>query len=336
MRDEVSMRTVMLEGAEAPRFYISRLSNVLENLALEEYLYDSFTPGELYFLVYADDDAVVLGRHQNPWIECPVGALKAAGTPIARRISGGGTVFHDRGNLTFSFITEKKYFDKERNLAFVRNALLRLGIEGAISPRGDILVAGRKISGNAQCFRKEKALHHGTLLVRTDTDRLRASLGFCGITIRTHAVASVPHPVANLAEFRPGLTVDEVIEALWNEFADNFTPVARSGPVTITELPSAAEELVLKNASWDWVYGHTPRFSVTLPIADDGSGSSLELEVSEGAVVSAVLTTAAARTDLTERLSGIRFSSGEIAERLRRSGIRDSEELAAAVAKERF
>lgn len=336
MRDEAFMSTVEFEGACRPSFHISRLSNVLENLALEEHLFEAFRPGELYLLVYTDDDAVVLGRHQNPWTECPVGALAAGGTPIARRISGGGTVFHDRGNLNFSFIMEKKYFDKERNLSFVRNALRRLGIEGMISPRGDILVAGKKISGNAQCFRQDKVLHHGTLLVRTDTDRLRAALGVYGRTIRTHAVASVPHPVANLIEFRPGLTVDDVIEALWNEFTDTFAPVGQSRQVTITGLPSGAEALVQRNASWDWVYGRTPRFTVTLRSGNAADGLSLELEVTEGIVSSAVCEHESDRTDLTACLAGVRFSSSEIANRLGSCGIRGSAGLAAMVAKEQF
>jgi len=183
-REGVLHSLVVKHSRTVPGLYIYESSShdVYLNLAREEYLFDNLPKGSRSFLVYVDSPSIVFGKHQNPWRECSVAVLKEQGIPLARRISGGGTVYHDLGNLNFSFLLPKTGFDRRKNLALIVQSLGRLGIRAEISERHDIMVGNQKISGNAFCFRRERALHHGTLLIRSELDALHGSLaGTVGI-----------------------------------------------------------------------------------------------------------------------------------------------------------
>ncbi len=288
----------------------SASSDVYENLAREEYLLDRLPADTLGFLLYSNSESLVLGKHQNPWREVDLGAARALGVCLARRISGGGTVFHDRGNLNFSFIIPRRNFDRRANLEVVVRALDRLGILAEVSPRYDILAGGRKISGNAFCFRREMVLHHGTLLVEARIDRLGPLLkGLAGaaertgrgsVRIETHAVESRPAQVVNLRELQAGITPERIADELTAEIvryggALSGAPFAGSGGKGgAPEIEMLAEDsfdaaevrsLRERNQRVGWLLDGTPRFEIELRM--DAGGRSLRLSVEEGRVVSA-------------------------------------------------
>lgn len=292
-----------LEGF-MPRFITSGMTDPLMNLSTEEYLFERMNENDFILLTYVNEDSVIIGRHQNPWLECPVELLEELRIPVLRRISGGGTVYHDGGNLNFSFMMRKEAFRKERNLTFVLSALENAGIYGELSGRGDIVVSGRKISGNAQCFRHDRSLHHGTILVGSDLERLTVFMRKGTGDIRTHAVASVSSPVSNLEVFRPGLSVADVTEALYMEFSKIFGSVT---PERILCLPDEARQYYERNGSWEWIYGKCPAFGINIPFTCERHDGTLSLKVEDGIIGEAVFSSGGFRADLTTGFSGERF-----------------------------
>ncbi len=242
------------------------------NLALEETLFFDYDRenGRELLLLYFNKSAVVFGKHQNPWTESNIPLLHNRGISVLRRFSGGGTVFHDRGNINWSFIGPRNGFSQEENLSVI--AAAAAGFSGLavggfdISVRGDILYGGKKISGNALAFKGEKALHHGTLLVNSDLGELSQSLNGiskrCGVKISGIAVPSVSLPVTSLA----AETKREDMQADLQGFGNALQVILSSAMVNLPQgkarLPS--REIRLKYESSDWHFRRTPDFSVIL------------------------------------------------------------------------
>lgn len=241
----------MDHGQGQRRLFLFPGRDPLINLALEELLYETWSGGETLSL-YVNRPCVVMGRHQNPWVETRPEDLRREGIPLLRRISGGGTVWHDEGNLNFSFIGARASYDRTRVDAWVRGALAEFGIMFDISDKGDYLYRGSKFSGNAFAFRSDRVLHHGTLLVSADLDRLRAYLGGLEV-VRSLGVRSRPASVVNLQSICPKLSVDALVGAM--------ARAAGSEPTEPPEFPDL-EGRCRERSSWEWVYGQTPRFTV--------------------------------------------------------------------------
>ena len=271
-------------------------SDPARNLALEEYLLDHppfGDPSVRVYLLYENENSIIIGKNQNPWKEISFAALLRGVPRLYRRVTGGGAVYHGPGNLNFSFILPQEGFSKEENLDLVLRAVRRLGLSPERTPRGDLTLEGLKFSGNALCYRRGRVLHHGTILVHADLGALRGSLsgggpgGETAPVFHTHAVASVPMPVANLAEFLPNLTVPAVREALAREVADSWGSLRAAGEDADdreTLAPAAAlETLRRRYESPDWTFGNTPAFTCTLA----GPAGRIALHVENGLVTRA-------------------------------------------------
>lgn len=250
----------------------SRSTDVYRNLAVEEWLLDHAPQLPVLFLC-VNDPCVVIGKNQNPWRECRLSLMEKEGVPLARRISGGGAVYHDPGNLNVSVIVPRTEYVEQKQYDLVFQTLETFGVAASKVRKNTLAVGDKKISGQAFCFRGGRVLHHGTLLVNADLARLGRYLGPEVEGIETKAVASVPAQVANLSAFAPELTVDTLSAALIETFREMY----RSGGVEECWSDSdvqdcASTQLRGKNSSNDWKLGHTPRFQVDL------SGRTLEVE----------------------------------------------------------
>ena len=184
------------------------------NLAMEEYMTNHVPDGTCILFLWQNRHTVVIGRNQNCWKECRVNFLEEEGGYLVRRLSGGGAVFHDLGNLNFTFIVRKTDYDVERQLQVILEAVRRLGIQAEKTGRNDITVEGRKFSGNAFYQTGDCCYHHGTLLVHADKENMSRYLNVPREKLASKGVSSVKSRVANLDEFCPGLTVDRVKAAL--------------------------------------------------------------------------------------------------------------------------
>lgn len=222
------------------------------NLALEETLLDLLHPGEEgWFLLWQNSPCVVIGKHQQAEAEVDKNWLQAKDVPLYRRNTGGGAVYHDPGNLNFSFM---EYVDEPLRVSFadysaqICLALKSLGVEATPGGRNDIEVKGKKISGSAQLRRDGKVLHHGTLLYDLDLERLAALLTPESAKLSRHAVASVSARVANLHELFPGLALGELESALLAQCA----PVAgQLQPEVLARAETLAREKY-RCVRWNW------------------------------------------------------------------------------------
>ena len=214
-------------------------------------------------MLWQSDPVVVTGKHQNALAEINYRYLRNQGIPVARRLTGGGTVFHDAGNINFTFIG---YGEPGRLVNFagyidiVAQFLNTLGIVANRGPKNEILVNGLKISGNAEHIFKNSVLHHGTLLIQSDLDRLRKSIQPAGGRYTDKAVQSNRSHVMNLADWmNPTMTPEEfrkcMMAFMMNQFQGRqFKPDAT--------MQLAIEKLAVeKYSSWEWIFGWSPDYT---------------------------------------------------------------------------
>ncbi len=283
-------------------FYVNPCLNPHQTLALEEYMLNHIAPDEMILYLYTHKDTVVIGKNQNAWAECRHEQLFADGGTLARRISGGGAVFHDIGNLNFSFIVGKEDYNLHRQLKVILNAVQSFGIDAAFSGRNDILANDRKFSGNAFCFRKDGAFHHGTILIHADMDKLSKYLAVPKDKIQSKGIASVRSRVVNLADLNPSVTNKRMAQALKDHFEAEYGP---SQPYPLTDETSrAVDQIAQRNAQWEWLFGHSPKFDISIQNRFPWGGIELLFSLKDGIIEQAHIFSDAMDADLIEALPG--------------------------------
>ncbi len=290
------------------------------NLAIEEYLLDRVARDQAILYLWQNQNTVVIGKNQNAWRECRTDVLESEGGKLARRLSGGGAVFHDTGNLNFTFLAGRDNYDLQRQVSVILSAVRSLGIEAEMSGRNDLTVEGRKFSGNAFCFRNNSAYHHGTVLVSADFTKLARYLQVSEEKIKSKGIQSVQSRVVNLCEYKPDLTIEQMADAL----SGAFTEIYGCNPEeTGTEDLDGAilNGLEKKYTSWEWRYGEAPVFDIDLDTRFEWGGLELGLRLENGRIASAAAYSDAMDeayiSTLPDILKGCPFKSTEIAARLR-------------------
>ena len=187
------------------------------NQAMEAELMRYAAAGAFVTYLWANERTVVVGKNQNAYAECNTEALRSDGGFLARRLSGGGAVYHDKGNLNFSFIAPKQDFSLDRQFGYMLAALRRLGIEAERSGRNDITAGGRKFSGNAFFYSGKAALHHGTILIKSNAAAIAKYLSVSKVKLTAKGVGSVASRIVNLGDLRPGLDAAQTAEAIFAE-----------------------------------------------------------------------------------------------------------------------
>lgn len=228
------------------------------NLAVESSLLDEGDPEVVIMFLWKNQQTVVYGYNQNPFTECNVELLLAEGGNIARRRTGGGAVYHDLGNLNFSFVANKKHYDVAKQMNVIKTALRYFGLDAKVSGRNDILFEGRKFSGNAFGFYKDRRLHHGTILIKTDGEKLAKYLKVNPAKLQKHGVKSVASRIINLSEVAD-ITSDSIIPYLSQAFEEVYESKAE-----IIDFNSLLTAKVLKTrdlfSSDDYLFGKWRNF----------------------------------------------------------------------------
>ena len=290
----------------------SRLTDPHYNLALEEKLLQAADDAVILYL-WQNQNTVVIGRNQNPWKECRTALLTEEGGILARRLSGGGAVFHDLGNLNFTFLMPQPCYDLDRQLEVICSAVRSFGIDARRSGRNDILAAGRKFSGNAFYKNGHHAYHHGTILMDADMEKLGRYLSPSKAKLAAKGVDSVRSRVGNLRELNRSITVETMKAALTQAFSAVY-----GGKVEkIEAFPEPA--LVERYRSWEWNYGQRLPFSAQWEERMDFGCVRIEAQVEHGVIRSAKVYSDAVDWQLPARLeealTGSRLDRAELTEK---------------------
>lgn len=291
------------EQAKHPWLFVGTGTDPALNLAVEETILLEASLGPVLFL-WQNAHTVVIGRGQNAWKECRTALLEQEGGTLARRTTGGGAVYHDLGNLNFSFVMPKDLYDVPRQLSVIRRAVAAFGIETENSGRNDIVITGtgEKFSGNAFRMTQQAALHHGTILCDVDMHRLGRYLAPPKEKLRAKGVESVRSRVGNLRAHAPQMDIPGLMAALQEAFILEYGH-AQTGDWRQVLPEKQVESLATRNRSWAWTYGRTPQFDVTLEHKFPWGHVELHLDLRQGAVQRAQCHTDAMDPDLAQRVS---------------------------------
>lgn len=302
------------------KYYITDETYPYRNLALEEYLLQNVADDECILYLWQNENTVVIGRNQNPWKECKIRELEESGGRLARRLSGGGAVYHDMGNLNFTFIATKNNYNVDRQLEVIIKAVNNIGIPAKKSGRNDITVEDRKFSGNAFYSADDKCYHHGTILVDVDMPSLSKYLNVSKSKLKSKGVESVKSRVTNLNEYVSELTIDRLRIELINAFGEIYG----SKPLQIDESQLAKDKLMLgtdKFSSWEWKYGRKIEFSDSLERRYAWGDVEIQLLVEGGIIKNCRVYSDALDTELIEQtakhLEGCVFSAKDMEEALK-------------------
>lgn len=247
-------------------FIKNKITDVYFNLALEEYIFEKFKEDEV-FMLWINEPSVVIGKHQNLIEELNMKYCFENNIKIARRLSGGGTVVHDFGNLNYTYITNttgNTALDFKEFLKPMYNALLNLNVDAYISPRNDFRVQDKKICGHSEFMRKKRVLHHGCILFDSNLDNLRNALNVKNKKIISKSAKSVKSSVANLKEIsKLDYEISDFLEKLKNEILqtqENFEiyELTEEDILNIDKIKSE------KYATKDWIYGQSPKCTFIL------------------------------------------------------------------------
>lgn len=259
------------------------------NLALEEYIVRNFEPTEDYLLFYINQPSIIIGKHQNTIEEINSTFVKERDIIVIRRISGGGAVYHDLGNLNFSFLTKYDSHKVNNFIQFVQpivNALKALGLPAEMTGRNDIVADGRKISGNAQFSTTKKMFSHGTLLYNVNIEDLVNALNVSGEKITSKGIKSVRSRVANIAEFlEKPMSMSEFKAYILAEIFKN-QPETPTYHLSQKEWEAVHQLSKEKYQTWDWNYGRSPEFNIQRKNKFDFGIVDARLDVKNGHIAS--------------------------------------------------
>lgn len=242
------------------KFYTDDCLNPYHNLAVEEFLTTHVQENELIMYLWQNEHTIVIGRNQNTWQECRVKEFEKSGGKIARRLSGGGAVYHDLGNLNFTFCVQKVNYDVERQLNVILKAVQSLDINAEKTGRNDITIAGKKFSGNAFYKAGKYCYHHGTLLLDVDTEKMMQYLNVDMEKLQSKGVSSVKSRVINLKECCVDISRKIMTEKI--KSALKFVYNCDIEDISKADLDeSQIKQLENKFSDWNWIFGRKIQFT---------------------------------------------------------------------------
>lgn len=287
------------------------------NLAAEEYLLKYSE--EEYLILYIDDPSVIIGKHQAAHREADTKFVTRNNIPVIRRISGGGAVFHDRGNLNFAFIIKSSAGNQVNFKKYtlpVLEFLSSIGIDARFEGKSDIKAEGKKISGNAEHVFRERVLHHGTLLFNTDLVKLKASLRSDTSHYRTNAVSSNPAPVTDIMDLLPAVSDINDFRASMLDFfikkeGNKLSALTRDD---IEHIEAIADT---RYRTWDWNYAYGPEYVFENKTVISSSPVAISLTVKDGLISNSMLEGNCKVIAAAEKLAACRHMPESIREVLR-------------------
>ncbi|MEA1896483.1 MAG: lipoate--protein ligase [Bacteroidota bacterium] len=267
---------------------ISKISDPYFNLASEEYLLKN--RNEDFFLLYRNEPSIIIGKHQNAFAEINWDFVIKHKIKVARRLSGGGTVYHDRGNLNFAFIRkglEGKLVDFKKYTAPIQEALDKMGIETKFEGYNSLNLNGLKVSGNAEHVFKKRVLHHGTLLFSTDLANLEEAISISPGQYSDKAVKSVRAKVTNISEsLENKLTIEEFESGVMHYFRES-DPGSETYVFDRKEIQQINRLKAQKYETWRWIFSYSPKYKFSKTIELNKGSLEVKIDVDKGIIENA-------------------------------------------------
>lgn len=299
------------------------------NMALDEFCLESLPLDEPLFYLWRNAPAVIIGLNQNAYNEVNLNYLKERGIVLARRVTGGGAVYHDLQNLNYTIVGRSRNLEADfpGYMHFMLDALRSLGVDAQLSGRNDIMVDSRKVSGYAKRVYRDRLMVHGTLMYDVDLDALTRALAVDGSKLQAAGVASVRSRVANLKDFLPQFAgIDEFSRALQERLSSGY----RDAELVLSsrDLAAIRDMRDSKFATWEWIYSRSPLASRNARAKFPSCGTvEVSLDVEHGLVsrlsFGGDFLGNLPAGQLAAALAGRRFEYGEICGVLRERGVSD-------------
>jgi len=275
------------------------------NLALEEYLF-CLEDKNTYFWLWQNDNTIVIGKNQNAFHEIRGEYVKEHGIKVARRITGGGAVYHDLGNINFTFIlpsADEKNYDFKRFTDQIAKALTTFGIQAEYSGRNDLLLDGKKFSGNAQFVGKSKILHHGTLMFSSDASIIEKCLNPAKEKLNAHGVSSVKSRVTTISEhLMEKISLDDFKNELAKRICEEYDSMNIRN-LSNEEIAAVENLRVNKFSTYEWNYGASPEFNYSKSLRFKDCGAiNLSMSLSKSMKIESC------------KITGDFFGSGDVCE----------------------
>lgn len=293
------------------RVLLSDSHNPWFNLATEDWIFRELSPEQRVLFLWRNTETVVIGRFQNPWVECNTKKMEEDGVYLARRQSGGGTVFQDLGNTNFTFMSSRENFSKEANNKIITNAINSFGLNSYASGRNDIVVedseGAKKISGSAFKEKKDRSFHHGTLLINANLQKLTDYLNPTPKKLEAKGITSVRSRVTNLSLLNSAITHDSLTRKIIELFFETYEeecPIETLRQEDLKEIPSLKKYFDFLSDK-TWRYGETPHFSHHLQERFEWGGLDVHLNVKKGVVEKATIFSDSLHPELIEELMNL-------------------------------
>ena len=290
------------------------------NMALDEYVVKHLDPSNDYFYFYQNKPTVVIGRNQNTIEEVNSEYVKNHDVTVVRRMSGGGAVYHDQGNINFTFVVDyrKEDFNSiERFAKAIIKALGKFGVDTEFSGRNDITIDGKKFSGNAQYVTKKRILHHGTLLFDSDLSVLAKALNVKAEKITSKGIKSVKSRVTNVKDYlQTDVTVSKFKEMLLKFVFEVEGSELEEYTLTPKDMANIMRLRNEKYSTWKWNYGNAPEFDLTRSCRFDGGEVQVNMNVRDGIITDIKFfgdfMSMRDISEVEEKLKGLRFRQNDI------------------------
>ncbi len=264
------------------RCIINSCTDPYFNLAAEEHLLKNFTDD--IFMLWRNDNSIIIGKYQNTAAEINIDFVKEHHIKVVRRQTGGGAVFHDLGNINYTFIAPKGSGDFRTFSKPILQVLNSLDVPAKFEGRNDLTINGQKFSGNAQCVYQNRILHHGTLLFASEMANLTAALKVNPLKFKDKAVKSVRKRVTNISEHLPSpMSVTEFMETV-TQYITTHLPDVQLYNFSEDDLLIINKLKNEKYATWDWNFGTSPHFDYSKQMRTAGGNIEVTLSVTKGRI----------------------------------------------------
>ena len=263
------------------KYVTTECTNPDINLAMEEYMTFNAGDDEVILYIWQNAHTVVIGKNQNPWSECNITQMETDNCILARRISGGGAVYHDLGNVNFTFIAKKSDYNIPKQTDTILEAVKSLGIDAVKNGRNDLTIDGMKFSGHAYFQKGDYCYHHGTIMMNVDHNMMSKYLNVSKDKLKSKGVSSVKSRVCNLIDYNKNINLEMLKKALINAFGKVYA--GNPQEISLPEM-SVIADTISKYKDYNWKYGRKIPFTLELKNRFPWGNAEIQLLINEGTV----------------------------------------------------